>query len=965
MNSFKKKSNLDEIITKINRLDKFLESINPKIIKTHSSIDLNINKINLLSEEKTKNSKIKSSGFGDLTLKQIEKDIKIEKESKLEKNPKIINLNLLTDSSGPKLVSKINLNKNNLPHAHSSRINAKKEFTQKIKYNSPVCEKCFRFVYISFDFIKNYISTICSYCEDISIYTYDKFLEKINGNNNPLLNSICQKCKKSFIFSQGNNPFYLIEKENKKFFIKCKNCLELDEDNEANENGNKIKCDELLEHFDKFYKNEEEEKYIMKKLLELRDEKSDKDIDRDIIKYLKEFENYKKHISIIEDILKNYNLPLSLRQKVEKKLFDVKYDIKIKNKIIDFYNEIKNSITIENIISMLHNILDFSNFKMLESMGILDGDHGKELKGNIEKEKSVDFDSSFKQINELISETKINRKIITKNLENFINCENFKIFENLRKPKKLFNYSLITKNYLTKDDYIKDNNKVIQLKFQQSYSNVVNINFETGKSIIYDILSTDCFSEKIVPIPYNYKKDNNKLQDILIYNYKNDRKIYYIEYDIKYKCINDNLVSEIINQPFDKILSVINLNNGEDLFIMGNIDENTYIYYINKFRGEKIKKLEKQITKIDEDYFELINNQNNICVKTKKNLFLINKNGIREINLPQEEIHYKLNMMYNNYNMMYNPMMMYNPNMMMYNPNMMNNNPMMMNNNPMMMNNNPMMMNNNPMMMNNNPMMMNNNPMMMNNNPMMLPNQPMMMPNQPMMMNNNPMMMPNQPMMMNNNPMMMNNNPMMMNNNPMMMNNNPMMMNNNPMMLPNQPMIMPNQPMNFNPMMNYNPNQMINNNNIYNPMMNNQMVNNPYIYNHHMVNNNMNIGMNPMNFVPLAMNPIHLHIFQNNEEGYKILYRKIISINDNYFIVLSTRHNKNNDNIDHYCYLSLFDFNLMEEINKIEICKITEYSNLKFDIEMKLVKNNINLIINTSIKHSYNYIFNENEIILE
>ena len=84
------------------------------------------------------------------------------------------------------------------------------------------------------------------------------------------------------------------------------------------------------------------------------------------------------------------------------------------------------------------------------------------------------------------------------------------------------------------------------------------------------------------------------------------------------------------------------------------------------------------------------NNQNNICVKTKINLFLINKNGIKEITLLQDEIHYNYNMAYNN--------------------------PMMMNNNPMMMPNQPMMMANNPMMMNNNPMMMNNNPMMMQMN---------------------------------------------------------------------------------------------------------------------------------------------------------------------------------------------------------------------------------------------------------
>ena len=160
---------------------------------------------------------------------QIKKDKKNEKLTKLERNSKINQLNSLKYSSLPVQESKNGLNK--IIHSGKSKINGTIKYTQKLKYDSPVCEKCFRFVYISFDFIQNYISTICSYCKNISIYTYEKFLEIINENNNPLLNSVCKKCKKSFIFSQNNNPFYLIEKENKNFFIKCKNCLELDEDN--------------------------------------------------------------------------------------------------------------------------------------------------------------------------------------------------------------------------------------------------------------------------------------------------------------------------------------------------------------------------------------------------------------------------------------------------------------------------------------------------------------------------------------------------------------------------------------------------------------------------------------------------------------------------------------------------------------------------------------------------------------
>ena len=57
---------------------------------------------------------------------------------------------------------------------------------------------------------------------------------------------------------------------------------------------------------------------------------------------------------------------------------------------------------------------------------------------------------------------------------------------------------------------------------------------------------------------------------------------------------------------------------------MGIINENTYIYYIDNFRKEKNIKIEKQIQESVENDFEIINNQNNICIKTKKSLYLIN-----------------------------------------------------------------------------------------------------------------------------------------------------------------------------------------------------------------------------------------------------------------------------------------------------------------------------------------------------
>ena len=130
---------------------------------------------------------------------------------------------------------------------------------------------------------------------------------------------------------------------------------------------------------------------------------------------------------------------------------------------------------------------------------------------------------------------------------------------------------------------------------------------------------------------------------------------------------------------------------------------------------------------------------------------------------------------------------------------------------------------------------------------------------------------------------------------------------------------------------------------------------------------NMMNGMamnNPLflNFM-INLMPINT-IFQNYEKGIKMNYRNILNLNDKYFIVLLTKHIKeNNNNITHYCYLSLFNLNLMEEVNKIEICKINNDS--KFTSNIELNDNNIIIDINCNGNHSYKYKFIENELILE
>ena len=221
--------------------------------------------------------------------------------------------------------------------------------------------------------------------------------------------------------------------------------------------------------------------------------------------------------------------------------------------------------------------------------------------------------------------------------------------------------------------------------------------------------------------------------------------------------------------------------------------------------------------------------------------------------------------------------------------------------------------------------------------------------------------------------MMMNNNIMgnnnMMNNNMMM--NNPMMINNNININMNNNINNNNFNNNLNNMMNMNNNMMNMNNNIMNMNMNLGM-NNMMNMNNNIMNMNINLGMNNMNnFMGLPLMNLMLflfnpaNIFMNNEEGNKYLYRKIIKLDDKYFIVASTLHQRINNNITHYCYLSLFDFNSMEETTKIEICKIIENNILKFEFNMIMNNNNIRINIVSSRNYLYNLKFIENELKLE
>ena len=114
----------------------------------------------------------------------------------------------------------------------------------RLRSYSPICVKCFRLIYISFDFIKNYISTKCSYCNKFDIYKYENFIEKIKKSNNPLLNSNCHKCFRYFNYSEKS--FYLIEKSDYNFCVICEDCVDSKEYKEYY--LKKVKVGDLVEH---------------------------------------------------------------------------------------------------------------------------------------------------------------------------------------------------------------------------------------------------------------------------------------------------------------------------------------------------------------------------------------------------------------------------------------------------------------------------------------------------------------------------------------------------------------------------------------------------------------------------------------------------------------------------------------------------------------------------------------------
>ena len=106
--------------------------------------------------------------------------------------------------------------------------------------------------------------------------------------------------------------------------------------------------------------------------------------------------------------------------------------------------------------------------------------------------------------------------------------------------------------------------------FDLSYLNIININFETEEAILYNILADFCSAEKISPIQFNHniiQKSINE-QEILIYNIRNDKYLYYGIYNIEKKCIIKNSLIQLVDEKIENF-KLISLNNGLDIFFIG------------------------------------------------------------------------------------------------------------------------------------------------------------------------------------------------------------------------------------------------------------------------------------------------------------------------------------------------------------------------------------------------------------
>ena len=500
--------------------------------------------------------------------------------------------------------------------------------TYDIKISSPLCIKCYRIVFIFFHFIKNYITTYCPYCENILIYKPDIFINKINGNKSIMSDCTCNECYRSFIYSKKENPFVLVEEKNKEFIVLCSNCLQKRENLKKTDNLRIIQFEDLIESkpfiYNKIindnnnnnnnnynnnntnFNHNNNENYINDI------EKKTESYNDDINNLLFLIQGNENNINIIET---NFTyIPFSLKEKYENKIKSLKQFLYIKKKIQNYYNEFNNFVTRINMLSSLNTIINLSSLKLYKLI----------FKNN---------DLNGERIIELLNQ--------------LLKCEDFPSRKDITEIKKYFEYNKLTKNYGAEDEYINDKNHTKEEEIDTSFEDILKIDFITGEGIRFNISNEECYCEEIAPLSYSYnlKYNSASYQDVILYNYKQDNKIYYALYNIQDKKIETDSLMQLINAKINGILKLILINNANDLFIM--VSKNAEVFKINKaayyISNFRVKPLIYKY-EIDGNY-KIIYNDFTICIQTKRRLMFMsriikkdmnickNQNNIEDINI--------------------------------------------------------------------------------------------------------------------------------------------------------------------------------------------------------------------------------------------------------------------------------------------------------------------------------------------
>ena len=510
--------------------------------------------------------------------------------------------------------------------------------THEIKIESPICDLCFRLIYIFFDYIQDYVTTYCPYCNKILVYKYDIFSNYLSENKSPILDTCCQKCYQSFLYSEINNIFNLIEQKDKKFLVICTKCLENNINSKINfEKDRIIPFEDLLEQKPYIYEENNNNK-IKDKNFGLNnnniinneaengneinnggDEKNNNinnnvDNNNEISNiFEKDAEEENKQITDFSYLLKGFesnlnlfeekikDIPFSLKEQLDKKIKQLKSDLFLKKLIHNYYTNFNNFVTRANMLSSINSIIDLSSLKLYRLFNDL---------------YKPTLDEKCQMIKKLINSNRIYKRV------------------KLPSIQKYYTYSKLTKNYSNEEDFIEDKNEAREEKLNISYIDILNINFITGEAIRYNILSEALFCEKIVPLSYTYNIFNSiNYQGIILYNLKQDNKIYYAEYNIKFGDIEENTLMKILNFPIKRCIKIILINNGNDLFILGKknanlFDKNLNAYYICNFRIKPI------VTEyIVHGEYNIIFNNYTVCIQTKKKLMFMNRTLKKDMNI--------------------------------------------------------------------------------------------------------------------------------------------------------------------------------------------------------------------------------------------------------------------------------------------------------------------------------------------